>query len=334
MALSNPWNLVTNSQTQPPSSITAYNYYESRETGKSSFATGNSQITRVFFCRFDQAYAFVDAVLGYSLLMSNAPNGYKIQRELPDQHPIVTTFYASEVASVEPLGTPSQDTSKGNLGTFPIAKVTAIYRPTDYAVLADDAIGTITVGDATIPNELERYVSVNRSYQQTEFLTVNGMLKFVESGRVINAPPGMVVGAYIETLKWVEVPAKTDDPFTPPNDTSLTACVGKVNTLEFNGHPAGTVLMLPPETKMVTPKLSASVLFTSSYIWEISMPFLIKDFGVNPNYEEEMGHFYLYDIVGPEPSKNPGWDLVTTDGTITGNRLYQAADLNKVWHIT
>jgi hypothetical protein len=74
----------------------------------------------------------------------------------------------------------------------------------------------------------------------------------------------------------------------------------------------------------------------SDFTWDISYTFMVKDFGFNSTYNEEMGHQYLYDIVGrpnPAPVIPAQWDLVTADGTRTGNRIYQTCDLNQLFLI-
>ncbi len=272
-------------------------------SGKENYSIDNSSAARSIIVDWDQRLAFLDDLLGYSI--NYGPGD--LVRVLPDAHPDLYNFYCTD-AIVEKAGKPD---ITGNVSSWEKAIINCTYRPLPYALLEDEQISS----------ELDRYVE--RDYDaNVDYLTIIGQMKLVTSGRALQTTPGRNQPYTAISYKWHQVPADPNDPFSVPTDDKITACLGKVNSMPFDGYYAGTVLFMKPVSKMVTPRLGTN----DAYYWNIEYKMLIRDYG--PGLElEQAGHNYIWDSV------SNSYDLVTHDGTIGGNRIYQAADLNQLFVI-
>jgi|SRR5579884_1879453 len=309
----------------PDDGLGALDYKELKESGKEAYSPGASTANRVFMTNWLVRVNFIDALLGFSYLDANN----NVKRILPDPHPEIPTFYAED-ASVEGFGVLG-------LGAFrwTNAKITSNYKPRDYFVLADNQV----------TSELQRYTSRTAAFA-ADYLTIGGGMKFVTSGIVLAAPPGRITTSMELQYTWHEVPALPTSPFIIPNLTAINNCIGKVNSTAFDvsggNYPAGTVLFCGVDPKMVTPKLSVPTTVNGNFAWEITFKFLYRNNGtwgggsssyvpgsgfVGGGGGEIAGHNFLWD------QANARWDLVTSDGTASGPRIYQSADLNTLWTI-
>ncbi len=225
-------------------------------------------------------------------------------------------FYAMN-ASVEGKGVLGKSALAGSVD-WTIAVITCEYRPVDFAVLDNSLISSSPGG------ELARFCTRKYAFA-ADYLTLEGAMKYVTrpDHTALQVPPAKITGNITKTITWHEVPAKIANPFTPQNIANITTCLGKVNTETFDGNLPGTVLFVGVDPQMVTPKLS-----TTQYTWEISLSFLVRDNGLCAATGEEAGHQYRYD------TPNQRWDLITSDGTLGGPRVYETADLNNIFVIT
>ncbi len=326
------WQQITDGSI-PADQLGSNQYIESRETEDASLAPNSSSVTRTFFVNWNYRTFFLDDLLGYSTYTggTTAAPLATITRDLPDQHPVYLTFYASD-ASVQGWGQPPSASGPSSSAAFKVAKIKATYRPVDYAVLADNQLDTITINSNVYPDETERFVTFQYAFQP-EYLSLNGLMQWVgrSSNKLLGFPPGKIIGALQMTCVWHNVPADGKvNPYQPPNLGNIQSCLGKVNSVPFMPHgqnfPAGTVLFIGADPKMVLPKRSVSV--SSAYEWEISLVFLIKQFSPANSYAAlTAGHNWLYDS-----QQGTGvFDLVTSDGTVSGATIYSATDLNAIF---
>jgi hypothetical protein len=325
MSLEN-WNYA-------PDGITAANlgpndYLEDRKTGKEQYSPGTATANRSFIVRWGARSRFLDDLLGYSYLDVSD----NVLRVLPAEHPEIENFFAED-ATVEGEGVLGATLSDSCDWT--IARINVNYKSRDYAVLADNAVST----------ELERYTS--RTFAvAAENLTLQGNMQFVTTCSVLQSPPTKLTMSMECTYVWHEVPANPDQPFIVPNLTAITNCVGRVNSVTFDptalNAPPGTVLFLGLDPKMVCGKLCAdtSPAPLGNYHWEIQMKFLYRNNGqktasrrcargISGSVTEYAGHNWVYNV---DASLND-WDLITSDGTTTGPRVYTSANLNTLWDI-
>jgi hypothetical protein len=301
-----------------PDALVNYQYMELRESGKESYSPGNSTANRCFMVAWDDRAFFLDDLLGYSYLQ-----GTTIHRVLPDVHPEIDNFYATD-AQVDGMGVLGK--ADNNSISWTNAKVTTNYKPAVYSVLPDSKISPYSQSpQAGTYTELDRYTSRQYGFS-ADYLTINGAMKFVTAPNVVlSNPPGRITQAMQLNYTWHQVPAKDSYPFQPPNIKAIQNCLGKVNSVVFdiNGgnFPAGTVLFIGVDPKMMTPLLTNDVFY-----WEITYNFLVRNNGAGLN-GETAGHQYIYRI---DLGK---YDLITNDGTFGGQRIYQTADLNTLWTI-
>jgi hypothetical protein len=313
-------------------------YTEAEDSGSGSLSDENSHVEIVYQVDDDQLVPFCDAVLGYTVY---GVDNFNLERTLPQKHPQFNNFYAHS-ASWKRIGAPTNVVYNGtpNVGQWVISKITVDFRPPPYDVLADSAIGTITINGVQYPNELNRYVSRTYNYVM-EYLSVRGLMKFYnwlgepdQNGNrypvpLDDAPGGATI--YLEKeMTWYQIPAyvgiggNTD--FTPPNQATVMALAGQTNATTFDGHPPGTVVLAGYIPKLVRPHVS-----TGAYTWNLTYRFLVRDNGVaGPGGPagEEMGVNYIYNTYLSR------WNLITTDGTGAGGRIYAAGELNNLFVIS
>lgn len=277
----------------------------------------SSTHTRYFFVNWSRLPAFLDDLLGYSYLTGPSSGVYAVNRELPDAHPLFKNFWVSE-ASYQAFAPPGFDAGL-KFGEWPYAKVTAVYRPAEYAILADDDVA----------DESQRFVSHKYSFDAS-MLIIQSSMRFVGTGigpgRLFTGSPGKLSLVVMHTMTWHDVPGKLSDPFEVPTVAAIKKCTGKVNDASYFGNPAGTMLFLGAEATMKTPKLTPFV-DSPWYSWEITYKFAERNNGIN-KYGEQTTHNHFYDV------NLPGWDLVTHDGLATGNKVYESADLSQLFVIT
>lgn len=277
--------------------------------GSDTFETGEAdgEITRIFYTSWDVRSSFMDAVLGYSV---NNGNGTLSRPSLPDQHPAFKNYYATKV-KLEKVGMPDRYETSSKLPRYLAAKFTVTYTPVTYHVTDDEHTD----------NELQRFVT--REYVPgADYFTVNGGMKFTTSGVVLSQQPAKITTFLELNYTWHKVPAKPGNPFVPPNVQKISDCVGRINSevfdLEGMNLAPGTVLCLPPETRLVPPRVTSGNP-DNNYQWEIMFKFLYREngYGLDGNLA---GHQYLYD------QANAGWDKVVS--TLSGQPLYEEEDLN------
>jgi hypothetical protein len=302
-------------------------YTELRSSGKEQFTETDGTANRVFEVNWDVRQDFIDDCLGYSSLASD---NITINRVIPDEHPDYPLFYALD-ATVEGKGVLGQgDSPNGNID-WTHAVITVNYRPRRYLVADDDSVEG---------NEQNRYTSRNSDFSG-EFLTGQQSMKFVTApNSTLTVSPGRITGTQELTYTWHDVPSIGGSPFIVPNQDARDACIGCINSQNFdvNGYnlPIGTVLFLGQKTDFKTPRLGGGIVEgnpNGAYRWDIIMKFLYRNNGTwsgttegNPDFY--IGHNFIWRV------DKGAYDLITTDGTTGGMRLYpNTADLNSLWTI-
>lgn len=328
MSLAN-WSLITTPglSGRPPYGQLVYAEFEDSETEEIN--EDNSTCTKIYLVDWTQRTYFLDDLLGYQSASGITINGagQSIARSLPANHPEFPSFFAV-AAKIDHLGPALIDANANPL--FILAKITATFQPVTYAVSPDDGSQT---------NELYRFCE--RTYAYTsEYLTLQGQMHFVSRAvnDTLDTTPGMAVGQSEKVITWLWVPTSiAANPFEPPNQTKINQLLGNVNSVAFDGHPAGTVLFHGWEPLMVKPRLRPrNNAATGDRYWKITTHFIIKDFGAVTSADVatgtdaallglEKGINFIYDTV------NKRWDLVTDDGTAAGNPIYTSDDLNNIF---
>jgi hypothetical protein len=342
----------------------ANTYTEAEDSGSGSLSDENSHVEIVYQVDDNQLVPFCDAVLGYTVY--DGGGSFALERTLPQQHPQFANFYA-HAAAWKRIGAPTNVDWNGtpNVGQWVISKITTDFRPPGYDVLSDSQIGTITINGVQYPNELARYVSRTYNYVM-EYLSVRGLMKFYNWNGSDNLPvplddaPGGATIYLEKEMTWYQIPAYTGiggtTDFTPPNQATVMALAGQTNATTFDGHPPGTVVLAGYLPKLVRPHVS-----TGAYTWNLTYRFLVRNNGTAagpcsgtppgsnscgpcvqlkttpPIYTnscaggpdgEAMGVNYIYNTYLSR------WNLITTDGTGAGGRIYAAGELNNLFVIS
>lgn len=286
-----------------------YTYRESVDSYTGTLGD-NPQAVRKFFVDWDMKSLFIDDLLGWSV-----QSGSGLQRVLPDEHPDYSYFFATD-CSVKPLGVPN--TSGTRSSKWDVAEITVTYKPLPYAVRADKDITT----------ELDRFVS-RETQGSAEYLTANNTgVKWVKDQQSLQFSPGIAQPNLVQVMTWHSVPARIDpadynSEFKIPNESLVLPLMGCTNDATFDGRAPGTVLLENIGSRMVMPKLD-----NGYYMWDIIYSFRIRDYG--PSLDEpgqRAGVNYIYDL------RDSTYSLITTDGTLTGGRIYPSANFGLLFQL-
>lgn len=300
-----------------------------KNSGGGTFAPGSSQAIQTYICEYFHVERFIDTVLGKTVTggatgivrSAATPDFDPANGSLPQEHPFFYNFYANS-AEVVPLGK-SDNNVVVEGPVWNKAMVTVVFRPPPYMVLADDE----TSGD--IP-EMSRFTSVTVE-PSVESLSSANFFYFVQTGNLLDSTQGKLVNLTKYNVTWHQIPITPGDFINPPNINSIKDCWGKVNDADFMEYGAGTVLLMSASWKLVMPQTASQ----NNYYWDITFVFGVRDQGDSevPGVDigTRIGWNYVFDA--SNPAGTGGWDLVTTDGLVTGGKLYQEEDFSALFTI-
>ena len=295
--------------------IGALTYREDVNSGGGTLNEDGSELTRTFVVDWGQWTTFVSDVLGYSTF--GGATG--VLRVLPEPHPDCSAFYASNCKLAAGVG---KSSVAGNASSWTVARIETTYKPLTYAVVSDEDAGS----------ELDRFVT-RRTHNKGDYLQLQiNTFKWVSRALIggkkqpLGATPGIIAPSKLLEYTWHGIPAKPviggdqNLPYRCPIDSTIPLYLGCVNSSTFDGiYPAGTTLFVAADAELVRPTLA-----TGNFTWTIKFVFEQKDNGIALT-GETAGCNYLYDPA------NSRWDLVTTNGDVMGQRLYNAANLNDLF---
>lgn len=344
MALSDGgWTLLASDDIGPPYGNQKYTEYE--ESGDFTVSADNASVTKIY--QVDHAYRlnFANYLYGFSTYANEAGGNYAINRILPEQHDEWINYYCRDMNGKTYAPTGTTVVGGVTLGTWKMSRVTAVFAPRNFAVLADGAIGSITYTNPvdgnsyTSPNELNRYCT--RAYHYVlQQLTTQGLMQFISRWKVVDGvnkqvnpaldtAPGQMIVYLEKEITWYQVPARQVgyNMFEPPNRTTVERLGGCINSTTFDGHNPGTVVFVGYQPTLRMPNLS-----TGLYTWDITYRFLVQDHGQQTitdyqgnNYTGYVGPDWIYDTLYNR------WDLISSDGTVNGYPLYPTKDLNALF---
>lgn len=312
-----PWDIGSTSDLD---SSVLFEYYD---MDTAVFAGEESEATRVFYVTDELHREFIDDCLGFSQM-----DGGKINRILPDQHPLYPALYASR-AEVGPLGVPKDMQTQNSALKVPryrFRRITVNYHSLPYDIKPDDP---------SEPNEAYRYVEQQIAVSG-EYLTTQGKFKFLTANPAgefptLEQPPGVITSSWTLRLTLHEVPETS--PFLCPNVNRIQANLGKVNSQVFFNNGKGTCLFVGGEAYRMRPSA-----FKAQVFWRLTFEFLFKQNGDGYEFDprqEKAGHNYIFNV-HCVPKK---WDLVIP---VTGNenpfsnqgRIYERADMYDLFTFT
>lgn len=277
-------------------------YYEEAEGWRETWAPDASQFARTCRVMWKDRYKFILDMLGWTSNVVDQNTG-RMQRFLPEAHPVVTWAYATDCDLKAYKGVPSQDatgvmmieerSADGSLAEPGTATGTgwAIYD-----VKYSAPVHAIK-SDTEIQSELERFV-VRDEKLTVENLRLPGQSfqwgslgdTGLPAGTAIPAgiadkviPEAATMGFPLKTLHytWLQVPVYPE--------TKIDAAIGKVNAAAFDtsfgNYPAETLLFDSVEKTRVRHA-------TSTYYWKIVYQFRYRPKGWNKIWSRVGGDFF------------------------------------------
>lgn len=321
-------------------------YIVAMGTGKAKFDGDNSQSTVVYLVKWESHKSFIDYLTGYSTYGSLGSNPSNLYRELPEQHPEYVAQYAA-TCDVDPEGFDEDRRAAGERMIEPegalseqgiiqanIARITCTYRALPFTVAKDD--------EYTAP-EYNRYTLVENDFG-VETINITGRMQFYSTNNALDHAPPILSNIESRTVTWFDIPVDPNNDFVPANWKYIKQSVGRINSTEFMGEPAGTVLFLAP--KFVPKKPNAA---NGNKMFDVVMPFQIKNNGYGVNYyltssprvigvdaqrtgvEDDWAgwnHFFNQNL-----GANNRFDLLTHDRSIGGRRAFQTAEHNNLFKL-
>lgn len=316
-------------------------------------AHDDHEATRTCIVQWDLRWQFIKDMLGsaqYTVGSSFGGVTTNLHRTVPEAHPEYPFLYASRWEMIEGLGSTPVDTTNlaksltsqvpfGTLGVnlhpfthgihFNLAKIALHYTPFTYEVFGDNDPQSST-------GELGRYVT--RTIQAGgENLTLPGKALYFatsvaadQTKNPINESNAIITIATARpTYKWHMVPKV--------NWQHLLAGVGKINSTGFDAmfgnYPSGTLLLEAFEVS--DPYRSPA----QDRVYDVTFHFAWKPEGWN----------YFYRVNPPAGSPNtplssmlpsvnttagqPGFYLVTVDGSPGGATIFKSRDHNELFRI-
>lgn len=272
-----------------------------------SFGVGVSQISQQYDIKGTDLVQFCTDVLGYAVKA-----GSKIHRQIPSCHPSFPYMYASRITGIEglaPIG--NFGSIAGTDSKYKSYRVTIVYETPPYRIARD----------AQVAFEWERY-TIPRIESSAEFIQRQDGSMLYESGTLANKPVGkggvpMRLVKEKISIEWVQVP--DDGLFTQGGfdyggrPAKIENGLGKVNSAEWHGYPAGTLLFDSWDPQAQTmPILPVQLGTTQPRAWNATLNFIYFEFG----------HNYV-----PAPTGG-GWVRVYAKGSAPPKYLYDSYNFN------
>jgi hypothetical protein len=287
---------------------------------------------RSFLVLPEYATEAVWQILGYPYKEGTGVEA-KINRWLPEFHPLYPWMIATKVTAVRGIGwSGNQKVVTGwgtkKLNTFKKYQIDVQYDTPEYSVISDDDIRNTS----KYPHgEFHRFVVV-RMKPTAEMLTYpTASMHFTETHGFLNgaarnpkhsAIPGSVsklLGKREITYSWREVP----DAAVPWDD--IFACIGKVNQKTFDNAAPHTMLCLPPDIRRIRSAFG-------TWMWHIDYHMVYQSWGQNRMFDFDTR-------TTPETSRKPDFFRVSIDGVdyppgaanATGKRIFDEYDFAKLF---
>lgn len=327
---------------------------------KETFSQGNgNESQRLLMVRWDQRYKFVIDMVGHST-PDFAFGGRLIRRHLPNAHPVMSDLYCVSCELVRGDGVPLSDPRNGLIyfvdkkppisnieilqGTAPPgwAVYNCTYRKLPFAVLEDQQVAPFE------PPELYRYVQRKATFA-TESITYRGGQFYYVDGTVgaqrTKIPEGPVALLGTQTLYYThhQVPMPGAGRLPKKMESAIEACIGKVNSVAFDNVTALPLqLGRPPGQSTLTTILDPNLLLqnypghTAGTLLYQGADYTEVENPATGGWNCSITHTFIRRPSGwNKLLRNPtvGFQLVTTDGTATGDTLYQSTDLHELFKV-
>lgn len=229
-------------------------WLERRGTEEASFGyDGGVQATFSIVVRWEDVFEACADILGFATV--DRLTG-KLKRKLPVKHPLYEWLYAQRLVSVKPYAPTGvkqqQPPGRGAVAVFRWHVITIQFGVPPYAVLSDNQLQTLWAGD-----ESRRFVELREEYSVEVLNRQAGEFRYVEGAA--GQPQGQSVPFGVSqlltkrslALKWYNVPEYPGIYDSNGLLAKIDPLVGKVNSVAFRGHEAGTLLFGTPVVEPV-----------------------------------------------------------------------------------
>src|SRR4051812_40914675 len=162
--------------------------------------------------------------------------GGKLMRDLPEVYPDIDSLYCISCNLREGIGRP-RATGTFDSVEYDRARYEVTYSILPYLLVPDEAIHN-TPGE-----ELGRFVERQVQYEVEAITLPGAAFKWVDTGTSIMEPGVKNFWGVTQEWNWFGLP---DYP-----RAALVNCLGKTNSADFDGYPAGTLLLLSPEVRLI-----------------------------------------------------------------------------------
>ncbi len=269
----------------PSDTFTKSDWKEAIETtqpgGGEAFSLESGEAVIVVEIPWLKARSFIRFTLGWSYADNGSP--YRLRRENPQAHPRFPWLTASTVSfgSVSPVGVAGVGTKVDGIytGDVPVAKYARILATVRFV---DRPWQFLTDADASTPaRESLRNTYFDLS-PSIEVLSAEGLnnIKFAFSPGPPTGPPNTAIPAPFGTLmskvnyslNWMWVPQEYISNGTVFYPTKIMSCVGRVNSADFKGFPAGTLLLQAPTFQRFRFPLPGVTPFDNFFGYNIRFP--------------------------------------------------------------
>ena len=208
-------------------------------------------------------------------------------RTLPKAHPRFPWMFASRISNIQGRKWTGKEPSEAELEAPPLGHyaeydrylLSVDFEPRMYAVLSDEAIPTESVTWYTENGEVRSYdrpqewlrFAWGQMVWQPELITAQrGQMVFRTSDATEPSPPHrtafqsfprMTLPKALVKFHWYQVPLGWVD----SENSWIVRGIGKINQLDWNGYPAGSLLFTGLGTRPYTPPVPTLDLFEGVY---------------------------------------------------------------------
>lgn len=194
-----------------------------------------------------------------------------LERHVPMRHPRWYWMRAEQISAIQGLSWNGKEVPFGSpISAYKVAVLTVLFKTPNYAVRRDSEMGA--------DGEWMRFVEKNRKSSVEFLMPERGTLKFVEGpasilNKEFRGNRGQINMRTRLTWRWVGVP--DDGLFTLGGSerggvpSRIDSAVGRVNSTEFAGYPAGTLLCEAPEFKPVMYPVHPGYVMAKDFIWDV-----------------------------------------------------------------
>lgn len=283
-----------------------------RSGRRERWAPGANQVVDIVHVGWVDWPAWRTDMIGTSRFNAAATSNTGLSRTPPQTHPQFPWMRVADIELLEVIGVVNDMNTggisfSGEVGQQAVVVAQVTWAAVPYHFAPADSV---TVGNVTVPlnSELNRFVERKSKYN-VEALPLKGTQFALKDDRTVTFPgdPTILFPSEDLVYLWHEVPTASGNDFDLPDAllARFKTFPGKINSTEFDGYEAGTLLCGVPERQLV---------FGANGFpqWEIAYHFQFRPTGWNHKYDPLSGTFreVVIDQNGLPPYKSEDLNLL------------------------